>query len=271
VLVNFLYSIPALALLVGAIALSVTAAGFGQRFVHRHFRRQDFIAHNEVGGIIIAVCGTLYAVVLGFLTVVVWQHVVDARELVVQESNADIDAWHSAVGLPGPVRTHIRNDIIAYAKIMVEREWPAMRQGAYDEGAALVGMDAIDTAGSFQPTNNRETNAQAQLMQLLTAMHDARQQRIATNRDGVPGFEWVVLLLGGFCIVSFCWLFGLSNARVQFVMTSAVVTITVSILVLLFELQYPFRSDIGIGPSAWIGAVTHIHEMQSGQMPNMQM
>jgi hypothetical protein len=31
------------------------------------------MAHNEVGGIVIAVTGTLYAVVLGFLTVVVWQ------------------------------------------------------------------------------------------------------------------------------------------------------------------------------------------------------
>lgn len=266
-----LYSIPALFLLAGAIVFSVTAAGLGQRFVHRHFRQQDFIAHNEVGGIIIAVCGTLYAVVLGFLTVVVWQHVVDARQLVVQESNADIDAWHTAVGLPASVRTHIRGDIVAYAKIMVEREWPAMRQGSYDEGAAMVGMDAIDTAGTFQPSNSRETNAQAQLLQLLTAMHDARQQRIATNSDGVPGFEWVVLLLGAFCIVSFCWLFGLSNSRVQFVMTSAVVTIITSIMILLFELQYPFRSGIGIGPDAWIGAVQHIHEMQSGQMPNMKM
>ena len=80
----------------------------------------------------------------------------------------------------------------------------------------------------------------------------------------------MVLLLGAFCIVSFCWLFGLSNARVQFVMTSAVVTITVSILVLLFELQDPFRSNIGIGPSAWVGAVQHIHEMQTGPMPGMR-
>ncbi|HEX2593189.1 MAG TPA: hypothetical protein VHL34_16935 [Rhizomicrobium sp.] len=268
---TFLYSIPAFVLLLGSIAFAVTLAGLGQTFVHRRFRRSDFLAHNEVGGIIIAVCGTLYAVVLGFLTVVVWQHVVDARQLVVQESNADIDAWHSAVGLPAGVRTHIRNDIIHYAQIMVAREWPAMRRGAYDEGAAMVGMDAIDTAGAFQPANARESNAQAQLMQLLTAMHDARQQRIATNGDGVPWFEWVVLLLGAFCIVSFCWLFGVSNGRVQLVMTSAVVTITVSILVLLFELQYPFRSDIGIQPVAWVNAVAHIHEMQAGEMADMKM
>jgi hypothetical protein len=42
-----------------------------------------------------------------------------------------------------------------------------------------------------------------------------------------------------------------------------------SMLVLLFELQYPFRSDIGIGPELWQGAVAHIKQMDSGHMMNM--
>jgi hypothetical protein len=54
-------------------------------------------------------------------------------------------------------------------------------------------------------------------------------------------------------------------------MTSTVVTMIVSILVLLFELQYPFRSDVGIGPQAWQGALAHLHQMQSGEMKGMRM
>jgi len=53
-------------------------------------------------------------------------------------------------------------------------------------------------------------------------------------------------------------------------MTSTVVTIIVSTLVMLFELQYPFRSDIGIAPDAWRGALAHVHEMQFGSMDNMR-
>jgi hypothetical protein len=69
------------------------------------------VAHNEVGGILIAVTGTPYAVVLGFLTVVVWQHFLEARELVVLESGADIDPWHTAVGLPSAVRQRVCEDM----------------------------------------------------------------------------------------------------------------------------------------------------------------
>lgn len=265
-----LYGIPAVLLLLIALAAAIIVAGAGQLYVHRRFRSQDFIAHNEVGGIIIAVSGTLYAVLLGFLTVAVWQHYLEARQLVVQESDANIDVWHTAVGLPEGVRSRLRDDMIRYAQIMATREWPLMKQGRYDEMAGVVCMDAIDAVGEFVPANTGQSNAQSASLQQLTAMHDARQQRIGMNAAGVSWFGWFVLLIGAVCIVCFCWLFGLRNARTQLLMTATVTTIIVSTLILLFELQYPFRSDVGIGSETWTGALAHIHEMQAGTMMNMR-
>lgn len=268
---DFLYSLPAGLLLVVVLAAGIAMAGLGQMWVHRRFRDGDFVGHNEVGGIIIAVSGTIYAVILGFLTVVAWQHYQEARDLVVLESDADIDAWHSAVGLPEAIRNHVRNDTLAYANTMIEHEWPAMKQGRFDPNAPMISMDAIDAVGAFVPTNNGESNAQSAVLQQLTAIHDARQQRIAMNGAGVSWLEWLVLAIGGVCIVCFCWLFGLRNPRTHLLMTSTVVTMIASILVLLFELQYPFRSDVGIGPEAWQGALEHLHQMQTGEMKDMRM
>ena len=146
-----------------------------------------------------------------------------------------------------------------------------MRRGAFDENAATVAMDAIDATGTLVPGNMGESNAQAVTLEQLDLMHDARQRRIAINRSGVSWFEWLVLLVGAACVICFCWLFGLRNPRTQLLMTSTVVTVIVSILVLLFELQQPFRSDVGIGPDAWEAALTHIHQMQTGEMTNMRM
>jgi hypothetical protein len=267
---TYLYSIDAPLLLLAALGIAILAAGAGQFVVHRLFRSRDFIAHNEVGGIVITVTGALYAVILGFLTVVAWQHFQEAREVVVLESAADIDAWHTAVGLPQPVRERVRTDMLKYAEIMIDSEWPKMQQGKFDLTAGKVGMDAIDAVGTLVPANAGESNAQVATLQQLGTMHDGRQRRIGINDSGVSDFEWLVLLIGGGSITCFCWLFGLKNQRVQFLMTSAVVTMIVSILVLLFELQYPFRSDIGVGSDAWRGALKHLHEMQSGAMPGMR-
>ena len=266
----FLYEIPAVLFLVLALAATIMLSGLGQTLVHRLFRSQDFIAHNEVGGIIIAVAGTMYAVVLGFITVVAWQHYLEARDLVVQESDAAIDVWHTAVGLPPSVRTRIRADMIGYTQIMITKEWPRMREGAFDENAAMISMDAINSAGAFVPSNMGQSNAQVATLQQLGVLHDARQQRIATNDPSVSRFEWCVLLIGAFCIIAFCWLFGLRNRRMQLLMTSAVVTIIVSTLVMLFELQDPFRSSVGVTSQAWSEALAHIHEMQQGPMAGMR-
>ena len=238
--------------------------------MHRRFSARDFIAQNEVGGIIIAVSGTLYAVILGFLTVVVWQKFVDAGQMVVLESDAVIDVWHTSVGLRRPdtrARAHRHDPLRANDDRwrVAEHEARRLRCERRDAG------HGCDRSGrrvrSRQP---RRIERPAFDAQELNTIHDARQQRIAINGGGVPWFEWLVLLIGATCIICFCWLFELRNSRMQLLMTSTVVIIIGSILVLLFELQYPFRSDVGIGPDAWQGAVEHIHQMQAGTMADMK-
>ncbi|MGA9797101.1 MAG: hypothetical protein WBQ17_16375, partial [Rhizomicrobium sp.] len=160
---------------------------------------------------------------------------------------------------------------LAYADDMIAREWPAMRQGRFDVSAPMISMDAIAAVGAFVPANDGQSNAQNATLQQLTAVHDARQQRITINSSGVSWLEWTVLIIGAICIVCFCWLFGLRNPRTHLLMTSTVVTMIVSIMVLLFELQYPYRSSVGIGPQIWQGALTHLHQMQNGEMKGMRM
>ena len=177
-----------------------------------------------------------------------------------------------AVGLPADVRQRVRGDMIEYAHVMVDHEWALMRAGSLgSERAAMLSMDAIDAVGAFTPKDGGQANAQSATIQQLNILHDARQTRIAGNAAGISWFEWLVLWCGALSIVGFCWLFGGVRPHIRMLMTSTVVVMIASILVLLFELQYPFRSDVGIGPQAWNAALTHIHEMQTGRLPNMHM
>jgi hypothetical protein len=95
--------------------------------------------------------------------------------------------------------------------------------------APLIQMDAIEEAATYSPRNSAESNAQQITLEQLMRMHNARQRRIAANQGGVSWFEWLVLLIGAGAIIGFCWLFGMRNPRTHFLMTSAVVTVIVSI------------------------------------------
>ena len=269
-MIDFLYRVPAIVLLPLVLLAAVALACAGQSFVHRHFRGADFVRHNEVGGIIITVSGAIYAVLLGFLTIEAWDHQMEARQLTTQEANADIDAWHSAVGLPAALRQKVRADMLDYAMLMPQSEWPLMKEGRFDPQPAFIDMDAMEVTGTFVPANSAESNAQNATMEQLTILHDARQRRVMINEGGVSWFEWLILLVGAVCIICFCWLFGAANSRTHLLMTGTVVTMIASVLVLLFELQHPFRSDVGIGPEVWHGAIAHIHAMQTGNQMNMR-
>jgi hypothetical protein len=265
-----LMQMPAVELLVLAIALGLIFACGGQSLVHRAFNRHDFVQHNEVGGFIIAVAGTLYAVLLGFLTVVAWQHFADARQHVTIEAAAATDSWHAAVGLPAAQRARVRNDLLQYAELMVNREWPELRAGRFEKNGDVIIMDAIGAAGTFNPASAKESNSQTVTLTQLGQLHDARLRRLTDNEVEISGFEWVVLFIGAICIICFCWLFGLQNRYVHLLMTSAVAIIITAMLVLLFELQSPFRSYLRIGPDTWAGVIAHIHAMQGGRQMEMR-
>ena len=258
-------------LLAIATPTAVTLVCGAQWWVHHRFPYRDFVQHNEVAGFIVAVAGSLYAVVLGFLTLVAWQQYSEARQLVATETAAATDAWHVAVGLPETSRHRVRVDVLTYANLMVSREWPAMTRGDEDRENPIVIMDAIDATEDFTPTNLRESNAQSATLTQLGVMHDERQKRLADNRSGVTAFEWLVLAIGASCVIGFCWLFGMPNARIHLIMTSAVTVIITTTLVLLFELQYPFRSGLGIDSSDWSAVIDHIHWMQTGPQSTMRM
>ena len=270
-LLEKLWDLPAAALLLASVVLSVALVLGAQQYVHHRFKYRDFVYHNEVAGFIVSVVGTLYAVLLGFITIVAWQHYTEARGLVATESAATTDAWHVALSLPADRRARVRRDLIEYTNLMIRHEWPQMRHGSPDELTGIVEMDAIGAAEGFRPADLGQANAQTATLQQLGVMHDNRQRRIADNGSAVSWFEWLVLIIGAICVLCFCWLFGLPNGRVHLIMTAIVTILITSTLVLLFELQFPFRTSVGISAGDWSAVLDHIHWMQASSAMNMRM
>jgi hypothetical protein len=265
----FFIEAPAIGLLLVAASATVALSCAGQRYIHRCFPGRDFLAHNEVGTFV-GVIGSVYAVMLGFLTVVEWQHFAEARELVALESAAAADVWHTATGLPARKRTRVRADILRYASLMTGSEWPKMRAGSFDPEADFIVMDAMMTS-TFNPANAMQSNSQNATLQELNVLHDVRQRRLADNASGLSGFEWLVLAVGAVSVVCICWISGLQNASIHTFMTAMTTFVITSVLVLLFELQFPFRTDLRITPISWSATIDHIHLMQGGSQTQMRM
>jgi uncharacterized protein DUF4239 len=246
-----LYALPSWIVLFGAVALAVALACGGHVAVRRVFPRIDFRAHNDVGGIVLGVTGGLFAVMLAFIVAIVWQEFDAASQRVAVEVGAATDLWHTARGLPAPVGPEVRRDLVAYARAMLDDEWPAMRKGGRSKRAESVLTRTFEDVAQFRPANAGEGNAQSASLQYLGALHDARHHRLDDNASGVSSFEWTILLIGAIVVIGICYLVGLTSLRAQLLMTAAVAAMIASVFVLIFELDYPFRGDLSIAPAGW--------------------
>jgi uncharacterized membrane protein YjfL (UPF0719 family) len=267
-----LYSLPASVLLVLALVVAVALACGGQLLLHHVVKDSSFLDDNDLTGYISGVVVTLYAVLIGFVTVVVWEQYNTTRDRAAAEASYAASVWHDAVGLDPGARSAVRKDMLAYVNLMIDAEWPQMRSGGFSpRGGALI-MDATTRVGTMKADDNTKSNAQAATLQLLNGLHTERDQRLeASESPAVSGFMWSIMLLGAVVVVIFCYMFGASHRAAHLIMTGSVAAVIASMLVLSFELQFPFRGQLGISPHVWTSLLEHIRDMDAHGSPQMRM
>ena len=246
-----LYTVPSWLLLLVSITVAAAAAAMVHVTIRRRFARVNFRDYNDVGGIVLGVVGGLFGVTLAFIIAIVWQEFDGTAQRVAIESAAATDLWHIARGLPAPLGPEVRANLVAYADLMVNEEWPAMRGGRSSARAESLLTRTFEDVVRFRPHDAGAANAQSAALGYLGLLHDSRHRRIDDNNSGVSPFEWTILLIGALVIVSLCFLVGLPNLRAQLLMTGAVAAMIATLFVLIFELDYPFRGDLSIAPSGW--------------------
>ena len=248
---NALYTIPSWLLLFVAIAVAGGLTAAGQLAVRRAFPRVDFADFNAVSGIVLGVVGALFAVTVAFIIAIVWQEFDATSQRSGREVGAALDLWHVSRGLREPAGGQLRRELVGYADLLVNDEWPKMRNGESSQNAESLLTRTYEDVARFRPANAGEANAQAMALQYLGTLHDARHQRLDDNTSGIAAFDWSILLIGAVVVVGLCYLIGMSNFRTQLVMTATVGAMIAAMFVLIFELDQPFRGDLSVAPSAW--------------------
>src|SRR5437867_13053061 len=108
------------------VASTVGVALLGLRLVSRLMPLDLPQMRHVVGGCIIGVMGTIYAVILAFVVFVVWNQSQMANAAVVAEANSLGDLSRMTRRLPEPLQTQLRGALVNYLEAVIHSEWPAM-------------------------------------------------------------------------------------------------------------------------------------------------
>src|SRR3954454_8701040 len=111
-----------LAILIVIVAVSFASGGvlLGRLVLHRHVAA----FHNEVVISLFSTAGVVYAVLLGFLVVVVWEGYDNAKHNSAEEAATLITMYRLTYGMQDPHGADSRKFIRTYAKAVVTDEWP---------------------------------------------------------------------------------------------------------------------------------------------------
>lgn len=256
VLIEWFYSSPAwlaggLAVLV-AVVLSWIGLWGAWLVMPTLYRRE----HNDVIGFTLAIVGVVYAVLLAFIAVVTWETFSRADEVTANEVSHLSNLYSDTSVLHGPALNKFRTHLRDYVQIVVDHEWPQQQTGRVKETFYTAGWDVLEEANSallsFKPADLGESDVYRSALQELNALLAARMARVDAAAGHVPRMVWWIIVLGGALTVGYTFLFGMPSKIMHLLMTGGVAASLALIIVLIAELDYPFRGDISVSDGPFV-------------------
>jgi hypothetical protein len=226
--------------------IAVMAPILVRRFVDLR-KLQD---NNEVAGFKFAVVGVLYAVLLAFVVIVVWEKFNEAESFVSKEAAAAATIYRLSADIPGGPGAAARTALTEYLEIAIEKDWAAMAHGG-GSPAVTVALDRVyDAVLTYRGTGNRDATILAATLENLNLLSQARRSRLVAAGGYVPGVLWATLIVGVIGTLGFTLFFGTKNLLAQAMMTGILSVILFSGLLIVVSFDHPFTGSVRVHPDA---------------------
>ncbi|HKM65446.1 MAG TPA: DUF4239 domain-containing protein [Acidisphaera sp.] len=221
-------------------------------------------AQNDVAAAMFSVIGVLYAVLLAFIVMLVWEDFNAAKASSFREAAAIAEVWNIASGVPDPAGAALRDGAHAYARAVVAYEWPAQARGQRIDAAAAPLETLHRATMTVHPATPAEINMHAALIAAIARLEDARSDRLLAAQTTVPSIVWAVMVLGAAISIAFASFLRAPSLGMHLAMSGALALSGALVLVLVIALSNPFRGDFRVSTDPYDRVIKRI-EARAGE------
>jgi hypothetical protein len=250
---SLLVNVPTVWLGVGLVVLCVGLSLLGLIIARRRLDRDNLEKHQEVAGFVIAVVGVIYAVLLAFVVVIVWEDFGSADQTANNEADAVGNLYRDAIGIGGLQGQRLETAVQAYALSVADTEWPYMakhQQGSSETEDAQNVVWSDVKALSVPASSATAANFDDQAIRDVSTATEERRTRILESSSQIPGTLWAVLILGGVITIAFTFFFGVESLWHHALMVSALAVLIALSLLVILTLNLPYTGDVSVRPEA---------------------
>jgi hypothetical protein len=233
------------------VMFTVALAVGGLYLFRRAINIEKLRESHEVAGYLLAIVGTMYAVLLGLVVVEALAKFQEARNNVQAEANSLADVFLLSERFAPDKEKKIKDLCLHYAQRVVNFEWKDMDDCKVDMESRRTAIKLMRAVEELEPKTQSEQGLYPIAVQEICQMWDCRRTRMNSAQNGVPFEEWMVLLVGAFVTVVFTYFFALKNIGLQIAMTCMVSVLIALNLLLVLWFGYPFSGDRKVHPDAF--------------------
>jgi hypothetical protein len=201
---------------------------------------------NTGVGYLAAPVGVVYAIIVGFMVITLWEQHASAGTAV-QNETQDLGDLVQFSGALGPAaRARVTDQVVGYAGAVATTEWPAMARGTSSPATQQDFERLLETVQRLRARDVSEQEFEGSVLAEINDIGDSRQQRLDLANANIPGVLWVVVILASVGTLAFSLLLGIGIPRLQYFMVSTVAILIGASLVLILELEYPFTGSLAV-------------------------
>ncbi len=243
----YLSSLPLWASAPVLVVLTTALAMLGPILVRRNVEFERLTTNNEVAGFKFAVLGVIYAVMVGFAIIVVWQRFDEAEGAVRQEAGSVAALFRLSNGLAGEPRARIRDRLTAYVTTAIDKDWPAMSRAGLSPDATTALTELYGAVLEVPSASPRDVAVMTEMFHQLDLLTQSRRQRLGLASGILPSVLWLALIAGAVITLGFTFFFGASSLRAQTLMTGLLaLTIFIGLFVVVV-IDHPFTGPVSVG------------------------
>ena len=226
----------------GTMAVALALTTMARRLFADSARRTG---HDATGNLL-AVVGTLYAVLLGLIVVEAMDRFDRAVDCVQKESNCLADIFLLSDRLAEPQGTRVKTLARTYARQVVDLEWPAMERARMSTDARITALAMVRALDDFEPSSEADKAVYPLILEQLRELWDRRRERAGFTEFGIPAVEWVALLIGAAVTIFFAGLFHVEHFGLQMLISGLTALVIGLNLYLVALFGYPFAGDLSV-------------------------
>jgi hypothetical protein len=249
-------------LLLLSALFAVAVVTLAQRLMSLEFRQ----SHNAAIGIIYGTLHVTFGVIVGFSAFLVLSKYAASRDMAAIEAGDVVQIHRLAEGFPEPQRDRIQELTASYAQVVVDEEWPLMREGRTSSRAGALVAELQRNIQVFEPGTETEKALYGQGLQRVLDLEEKREIRLLHVREGLPPILWIVLGILAIIIMLFASFLGMESAWLHRAAVAALAAGITLIMFTIVALDHPFGGYFRVGPDAFQLALNTIEE-NSGIAP----